>query len=77
MDNKLNCWEYKFNNIEKMMGMMVEMQQMANVGISSKLNTLKLFHHDTLKVSTHNNSAEVSVLNSLKLSQARSKDYYE
>eukprot|EP00957_Ditylum_brightwellii_P139870 10657847-Ditylum_brightwellii.AAC.1 len=62
MENKLNSWEENFNNIEKMMGMMTEMQQMASVGISSNLDTFKLSHHDTLKVSIHDNS-EVSVPN--------------
>eukprot|EP00957_Ditylum_brightwellii_P149395 11378449-Ditylum_brightwellii.AAC.1 len=76
MEKKLNSWEDKFNNTEKMMGMMIEMQQMASVGISSNLDTFKLSHHDTLKVSTHD-SSEVSILNSLKLLQSTSKDYSE
>eukprot|EP00957_Ditylum_brightwellii_P128698 9818122-Ditylum_brightwellii.AAC.1 len=57
-----------------MMNMMIEMQQLANVGISSNLDTFKLSHCDTLKVFTHD-SSEVSILNSLKLSQSTSKDY--
>eukprot|EP00957_Ditylum_brightwellii_P160237 12199393-Ditylum_brightwellii.AAC.1 len=60
MEKKLNSWEDKFTNIEKMMGVMIEIQQMASVGISSHLDTFKLSHWDTLKVSTHD-SSEVSV----------------
>eukprot|EP00957_Ditylum_brightwellii_P158651 12075821-Ditylum_brightwellii.AAC.1 len=76
MENTLNSWEDKFNNIEKMMGMMIEIQQMASVAISSNSDTFKLFHCDTLKVSTHD-SYKVSVPNSLKLSLATIKDYSE
>eukprot|EP00957_Ditylum_brightwellii_P055759 4224968-Ditylum_brightwellii.AAC.1 len=67
MEKKLNSWEDKFNNNKKIIGMMIEMQQMASVGISSDLNTFKLSHHDTLKVFTHD-STEASVPKSLKLS---------
>eukprot|EP00957_Ditylum_brightwellii_P205471 15344042-Ditylum_brightwellii.AAC.1 len=76
MEKKLNSWENKVNNIEKMMNMMIEMQQMASVGISSNLGTFKLSHCDTLKVSTHD-SSEVSIPNSSKLPQSTSKDCSE
>eukprot|EP00957_Ditylum_brightwellii_P188170 14325259-Ditylum_brightwellii.AAC.1 len=76
MEKKLNSWEEKFNNIEKMKGMMIEMQQVASIGISSNSNMFKKPHYDTLKVSTHD-STEVSIPKSLKLSHSTSKDYLE